>query len=932
MAPNRQQIQQDLKAFRFRDVFVNELGWDVVREPAFSVPVKGGGTFTLQPLVEKRGVKVLACSPGVTGAIPDSNVLRAIDREVTRYAREHIIVYADAARREQLWQWVQRDPGKPVVFHHHRFYPATQNGDVLADRLQKLNIEIDEEPTLTTPDVVKRLPSTFEAERVTKKFYDRFQKEHERFITFIDGITEKGDKEWYTSLMLNRLMFIYFIQKKGFLDTRRDDMLDGDSDYLRHRLTKMQEAYAGDSFYSFYRYFLLKLFHDGLSKREHAPALDRLLGRVPYLNGGLFDVHVLEASYPGIQIPEEAFVNIFDFFDEFNWYLDDRPLRSDREINPDVLGYIFEKYINRKQMGAYYTKEDITGYISKNTILPYIFDRTRDRNEAAFEADGLIWPLLRDNPDRYFYEAAQHGCNLPLPEDIAAGVRNVAQRGGWNRPAPAAYALPTETWREVVARRQRYEEISAKIAAGEVTSINDFVTYNLDICKFALEVIENCEDTQLLRTFYESIESVTVLDPTCGSGAFLFAALNILEPLYAACLTRMQAMVADEQRLGYSRYATTRFNPILERVNQHHNPSYFILKSIILNNLYGVDIMEEAVEICKLRLFLKLASQVKQYNHIEPLPDIDFNIRAGNTLIGFATYADAERVISSDLFYNVMERIKRQAEDVERSFAAFRAVQTQVTIPSEDMAAMKAAIREKLKPLNAELNRYLANQYGIDRDNIPQEEVYNERFAAWQRTHQPFHWFVEFYGIMRDGGFDVIIGNPPYVEYSKVRGTYTIKEYKTENCGNLYVFVVERAYSLSANGIVGMIIPLAAFGTTATVPFRNLIRSKTSNLYISNYSGDAHPSVLFEGVKLRLSILISLQQASENCQTFTSPYLHWYADERDQLFRKINYLNIPNTLLLETFPKFSSPVEKVILTKMVSIKPTIANYLGKQKE
>ena len=65
MAPNRQQIQQDLKLFRFRDIFVDELGWDVVREPAFSVTVKGGGTFTLQPLVEKRGVKVLLCDVGM---------------------------------------------------------------------------------------------------------------------------------------------------------------------------------------------------------------------------------------------------------------------------------------------------------------------------------------------------------------------------------------------------------------------------------------------------------------------------------------------------------------------------------------------------------------------------------------------------------------------------------------------------------------------------------------------------------------------------------------------------------------------------------------------------------------------------------------------------------------------------------------------------
>ncbi len=75
----------------------------------------------------------------------------------------------------------------------------------------------------------------------------------------------------------------------------------------------------------------------------------------------------------------------------------------------------------------------------------------------------------------------------------------------------------------------------------------------------------------------------------------------------------------------------------MKRVEDHPNHRYFILKSIIVNNLYGVDIMEEAVEICKLRLFLKLVAQIERVEHIEPLPDIDFNIRAGNTLVGFVS-------------------------------------------------------------------------------------------------------------------------------------------------------------------------------------------------------------------------------------------------------------------------------------------------------
>src|SRR5690606_2263061 len=79
------------------------------------------------------------------------------------------------------------------------------------------------------------------------------------------------------------------------------------------------------------------------------------------------------------------------------------------------------------------------------------------------------------------------------------------------------------------------------------------------------------------------------------------------------------------------------FKRVLAQVAQHPNQTYFVLKSIVVNNLYGVDIMAEAVEIAKLRLFLKLVSQVETVNQVEPLPDIDFNIRAGNTLVGFTT-------------------------------------------------------------------------------------------------------------------------------------------------------------------------------------------------------------------------------------------------------------------------------------------------------
>ena len=100
----------------------------------------------------------------------------------------------------------------------------------------------------------------------------RFKAEHAAFLKLIKGIKAIADLEWYTSLMLNRLMFVYFIQRKGFLD--------GDSNYLRNRMRMVREARGKDKFQSFYRYFLLRLFHDGLGKAPDDRKLDRELEKL----------------------------------------------------------------------------------------------------------------------------------------------------------------------------------------------------------------------------------------------------------------------------------------------------------------------------------------------------------------------------------------------------------------------------------------------------------------------------------------------------------------------------------------------------------------------------------------------------------------------------------------------------------------------------
>jgi intergrase/recombinase len=137
------------------------------------------------------------------------------------------------------------------------------------------------------------------AEKVTKKFYSEFKKHLTVFLKFIKGIEDKVSQEWYASLMLNRLMFIYFIQKKGFLDNNLN--------YLSDKLKETKKNKGDNKFYSFYRNFLLVLFHEGLGAPERPEKLLKEIGKVPYLNGGLFEVHQIEKEYKKIEIEDKAF-------------------------------------------------------------------------------------------------------------------------------------------------------------------------------------------------------------------------------------------------------------------------------------------------------------------------------------------------------------------------------------------------------------------------------------------------------------------------------------------------------------------------------------------------------------------------------------------------------------------------------------------------
>ena len=318
--------------------------------------------------------------------------------------------------------------------------------------------------------------------------------------------------------------------------------------------------------------------------------------------------------------------------------------------------------------------------------------------------------------------------------------------------------------------------------------------------------------------------------------------------------------------------------------------------------------MEEAVEICKLRLFLKLVAQVDSQDRIEPLPDIDFNIRAGNTLVGYARYEDVEKAVGSKLdFENAMERIEDKALQLDGALAMFRQQQTKLNgaVTTEH----KADLRRRFAECNGELDDYLSAQNGAK-----QQEV-----SSWSKAHKPFHWFCEFHGVLGRGGFDVIIGNPPYVEEVALRSGSPLKNLQTAACGDLYAYVFERALKIASDGSrLGLIVPISIFGTDGFKSLQDLLIASLNQCWAVSFAN--RPSQLFTGAQKRLTIVLGHRHPGP-ARFSTGGYLRWFKEERDRLMgTRVVY--VQRDRVRKVFPasleKLATPLECGVFEKMAS--------------
>ncbi len=751
----------------------------------------------------------------------------------------------------------------------------------------------------------------FDTKEIVKKFYKEISSFREKMAKSIKNINEEKNKYLVVENYFHRLIFFYFISQLGLIDISSDETekitLNRDStkkQFLENTICKNLKDDEVHLFFStlFFEVFGTPSKHENKNYHKYPAKVGKLKFNIhaPYLNGGLFE----EKEYEGIKerdiVIKHSKKLILEVFNQYNWIVgeeipdEEEEIQSIGELTPDVLGYVFEQYINQKQMGAYYTKEDITGYISRNTIIPFIYDKlkkekyfTKEREQKYFLS--LVWKT----PAEYIYPAVKKGVEYKLPDYIEKGINDVSKRERWNEQADEKYALPTEIWREVVERRKRYKDIVEKAKNRKINSINDFITYNLDIEGFIKDALSKCDDLKIIKSVYNIINEVTILDPTVGSGAFLFAALNILYTIYEICVNKL-VVNKDEK--------------VLEAMKNHGNKKYFITKSIILNNLFGVDIMLDAVEICKLRLFLRLIADVEDRESLEPLPDIDFNIRYGNSLVGFIKQEEIEKATEFDLLKGTYKIINEEAEKLSMLFNRFRDEQTTADIGKTSLRESKNNIIEIRNNLNKKLNKHLATIYGID---VKKKEEYE----GWLKTHQPFHWFFEFYRIVvLNNGFDIIIGNPPYVSKRKIN--YSVFQLETMKCPDIYSWILERNTKiLNFNGKTGMILPLSLSFSNQFSIVRNIIFKEYGENWFSSFG--RIPSALFN-FDVRVRNVIHIGHKNNKNSNHTTQLHRWFEEERSVLFKKLNFTNFNPSIWDNIIPKICNYSIKVFFENILS--------------
>ena len=506
-------------------------------------------------------------------------------------------------------------------------------------------------------------------EAVTDEFYDDYvrlvfgigaEDDEERRARSLAGggivapqQAEGDDIRLFSVHLMNRLIFVKFLEDKHIV---RPQLLN-----------TMKQIYEdGTYFQSFYENFLEPLFYDVFNvkpeKRKSQIKQQDLFNGIPYLNGGLFRPQLNGSNGLNereFDVEDSVLLSIIDLLESYQFSTDGGPT----DIDPSILGNVFEKTINyitigeenkNKELGAYYTPSEITRFCAEETVRPALLDLFKD----------------------YLQEE-------------------------WG-------------WRE--GEVERYNSLYELIDA--LTANNDIIYGLLD-----------------------EVNEFRVVDPACGSGHFLTSVV--------------EEIVNTRQAL----YARIDSYPSRHRLK----------KTTVQNNMYGVDIMGSGIEITKLRLWLSVMAEIQEDDLDSmsqddlALPNIVFNIRQGNSLIGYLGFPDETHDGGGHTFETWSEdSVGRRYQDIIDEINAY---QESSEFPEKAEEHRRKA-NSLLEDYRSELDNKVVDQFRAFTDNVTEEDV---------RSHDTFHWVLEFAEVFADEGFDVVVGNPPWDEIKSDRKEFFVK-------------------------------------------------------------------------------------------------------------------------------------------------------------
>ena len=540
------------------------------------------------------------------------------------------------------------------------------------EQLSKLSVNEGD----SLQDLITKNQKAFDVEEVTNNFFKVFGI---KFIELMEFLKRSGYSQEFkvlsdvTQVIMNRVLFLKFIEKKGWLDEN--------TDYLSE---KFQPYFDSKDLY--WNDVLVPLF----SKLSDNNFSDPSLGDIPFLNGGLFGKK--PEGLDRVSVPNDFFANFFgEILNKYNFTIDEStPLSTEVAVDPEMLGRIFES---------------------------------------------LVLAIEKSPDDK-------------IEEDI---------RKATNRRATGSYYTPRivvfHMVRNAIARKLGKDIDQVKIRKIIDMAIDDTPDVN------QLKNIEISKPEA--RGLLNAISKLSICDPAVGSGAYLLIALQILVGLIK----------------------------ILELYTDGHTDDpYNTKETVIKNNLIGVDILPQAVHICELRLWLSLVVDHKDKGPKPTLPNLTYRIFRGDSindhLLGQKLQLDTFRpnmtnVIGDSQLVQDLERLKSlkvQFFDVNdeskkmnlRNEIYKKKLDIAVKILQEEHSAFEQ--KEQLGLIDSELPKQEALVVKLSKENREflyriKQIIQKESFEQLENGKLDFVWLidlVEFFVDHGKGGFDIIIGNPPY--------------------------------------------------------------------------------------------------------------------------------------------------------------------------